>query len=78
MSGSAVIGNNSTASGSQVTVDASTWSNTGSLSVGSFGKGTLLIQHGGKFNGGATVIGSSTGSAGSAAIIDGPTSVWTA
>src|SRR5438445_10410 len=54
----------------------STWTSSGSLSVGDFGSGTLAITHGGAVSNGGGVIGAIAGSTGMV-FVDGAGSTWT-
>ncbi len=54
----------------------STWTNSDSLTIGNLGKGSLLIENGGKVSNTFSIIGQNTGATGSATI-DGSGSTWT-
>jgi len=75
----AVIGNAAKSTGT-ATIDGSTWNNSGYLSVGNFGVGTLMVKNGGQINNtgpnGNGFISGLAGSGGSVATITGTSSLW--
>lgn len=60
-----------------VTVNGGTWTNSGNLGVGHYGKGTLLIENGGTVSSTAGLIGWQASSTDSSATVTGTGSSWT-
>lgn len=72
----AYIGDSAGSVGS-VTVNGGTWTNTGNLGVGYYGKGTLLIENGGTVSSAEGNIGWQASSTNSSATVTGTGSTWT-
>jgi len=75
-SGSGFIGDSQNAVGT-ATVNAASWTMTGRLAVGNYGKGTLVVENGGTVQSADGLIGWRTGSTGSSALVTGTGSQWT-
>jgi len=72
----AYIGDTAGSVGS-ITVNGGTWTNTGNLGVGYYGKGTLLIENGGTVSSAEGNIGWQASSTNSSATVTGTGSTWT-